>query len=85
MHGDDRPNDGAYSALFHGFTGFGNYRFNVSVNNQSGVTAPPDDLWPEFPNWTGAAVDPFKRTTQFWVNVGAAKLYLPMIYTGPTW
>lgn len=88
-HGDERPDDGVYSNYFSNFAGEGSYEFDVTVENESGTTAPPDEEWPGFPVWTGSPVDPFTRRASVTVNVTAAPptyVYLPLVlrnYSAP--
>lgn len=81
-HGDEVPNDGLYSNYFSGYAGEGSYEFDVTVVNQSGTMVPPDEKWPEFPDWDGPPVDPFTRRAAVTVNVEPANVYLPLVLRG---
>jgi uncharacterized protein YegL len=79
IHGDEKPDDGVYSALYYPGLGAGSYAFNIMVNNQTGTTAPPDE---ETPGWTPSPIDPFARWSQVTVVVNEAPfnyLHLPFI------
>jgi hypothetical protein len=76
-HGDDRLNDGVYSNYFTSYVTDGSYTFNVTVVNQTGTTAPPDE---EYPGWTPENVDPFRRWGQETVVVDIGNLYVPLVY-----
>ena len=47
--GDRKRNDGIYSVLYVPHSGAGSYEFAVTVNNQAGQVAPPDEKWDGFP------------------------------------
>lgn len=65
-HGDDEANDGVYSNLFARYSGDGAYTFKLSVNNQNGVSAPPDEKGPNFVPWS---IAPFQRESTVLVSV----------------
>ncbi len=67
-HGDAKGNDGIYSNYFYPLSG-GNYSFNITVNNLTGTTAPPDE---EGEGWVPELIAPFTRLSQVTVVVEEA-------------
>lgn len=59
-HGDDRPNDGLYSNRFGDFQPSGNgvYSFKISVQNENGISATPDE---HVTSYTPRSIAPFTR------------------------
>jgi hypothetical protein len=77
-HGDAKSDDGEYSNYFGNTSAVGNYTFNVTVENEDGKTALPDEKTPPVMQ---SPVDPFTRKSLVTVFVAEPEfLYLPNIF-----
>ena len=64
-HGDDRANDGVYTNYYTA-PDEGNYTFSLTVENETGTTAAPDE---EYPGWVPQPIDPFTRVSELTVLI----------------